>query len=81
MNHNLAMPWTDGCSPPFKSELVFYSAQCEDLVFPSTDSITLTCQAGRRSVGLRWTLARNMRRWARAGGAPMALGGDSLWPS
>ena len=60
MNHNLATPWADECSPPAKPELAFYSTAAEDLLFAGGGPIVLTCQAGRRSVALRWTLARNL---------------------
>lgn len=66
MNLNLAMPYGDTCSPPQTPDLVFYSPQSEDMLFePSMlskrrPSIEIDCQAGLRSVGMTWTLHRNM---------------------
>jgi len=60
MNHNLACPWGGGCSPPQTPFLSFHSPQSDDLLFASGDTIDLRCQAGLRSVALRWTLHRNM---------------------
>ena len=60
MNLNLACPWSDTCSPPQTPYLTFHSPQSENLLFVSGDTIELRCQSGLRSVGLRWTLHRNM---------------------
>lgn len=60
MEHNLAIPWGDRCSPPQNPLLSFHSRQADDLLFASGARIELVCQAGLRSVGLRWTLHRNM---------------------
>ncbi len=60
MNLNLACPWSDTCSPPQMPYLSFRSPQSENLLFAAGDTIELQCQAGLRSVGLRWTLHRNM---------------------
>ena len=60
MNLNLACPWSDTCSPPQTPYLSFHSPQSENLLIGSGDSVELYCQAGLRSVGLRWTLHRNM---------------------
>jgi cephalosporin-C deacetylase len=60
MNVNLAVPYGMKCSPPQKPELVFFSPQSEDLLFEQETEIDVRCQAGVRSVGLQWTLARNM---------------------
>ncbi len=59
MNHNLARPHGISCSPPQKPELAFYSLQSDELRFDSGEMIEIRCQAGLRSVGLSWTLARN----------------------
>ncbi len=60
MNLNLAMPWGDKSSPPQKPELAFYSHQSEDLLFTDPKTVEIYCQAGLRSVGLTWSLHRNM---------------------
>jgi len=66
MNLNLALPWDDKCSPPQTPFLAFYSPQSADLLFDPTmlgagqSSLTFICQAGLRSVGMTWTLHRNM---------------------
>ena len=56
MTMNLAMPWSDRCSPPQSPYLVFDSPQSDDLLFDTGDQLELRCQAGLRSVALRWTL-------------------------
>jgi cephalosporin-C deacetylase-like acetyl esterase len=66
MNLNLALPWDDKCSPPQTPFLVFYSPQSPALLFspatcgPGQSSLEIICQAGLRSVGMTWTLHRNM---------------------
>jgi cephalosporin-C deacetylase-like acetyl esterase len=60
MNLNLACPWGDACSPPQTPYLSFHGTGSEDLLFTSGRKIELVCQAGLRSVALRWTLHRNM---------------------
>jgi len=60
MNLNLAMPWGDACSPPQTPYLSFHSPQSDNLLFATGDTIELQCQAGLRSLGLRWTLHRNV---------------------
>ncbi|MDQ2800405.1 MAG: acetylxylan esterase, partial [Armatimonadota bacterium] len=66
MNVNLALPYDDTCSGPQTPYLAFYSPQSRDLLFrpavlPSkTAPIEIFCQAGLRSVGMTWTLHRNM---------------------
>ncbi len=60
MNHNLAVPFGDKCSPPQKPELAFYSRQSADMLFKDVKEIEIFCQAGLRSVGMEWTLHRNM---------------------
>jgi cephalosporin-C deacetylase-like acetyl esterase len=59
MNHNLVRAHGTSCSPPQKPELVFYSLGSDDLLFDSGEELEIRCQAGLRSVGLEWTLARN----------------------
>ena len=73
MNLNLACPWSDTCSPPQTPYLVFHSPQNENLIFVSGDTVELVCQAGLRSVGLRWTLHRNMILKPFRSGEPEAL--------
>lgn len=60
MNHNLAWPWGDNCSPPQTPFLAFYTSQSEDMMFDKGKEIDITCQAGLRSVGMKWSLHRNM---------------------
>jgi len=60
MNLNLSMPYGQKCAPPQTPELVFYSHQSENLIFAGGQKIEITCQAGVRSVGLAWSLHRNM---------------------
>ena len=60
MNHNLARPWSDGCSPPQTPYLGFRSRHSDNMLFASGERIEIVCQAGLRSVALRWTLHRNM---------------------
>jgi cephalosporin-C deacetylase-like acetyl esterase len=60
MNHNLAVPWGDKCSPPQTPYLSFHSPQSDDLLFDSGDKIEIVCQSGLRAVGLKWSLHRNM---------------------
>ncbi|XHR27134.1 MAG: acetylxylan esterase [Chthoniobacteraceae bacterium] len=60
MNSNLALPWSDKCSPPQIPELAFYSPQSETLLFEKNEPIEIFCQSGVRSVGLVWSLHRNM---------------------
>jgi len=59
MNLNLAMPWGDGCSRPQIPYLSFRSPHSEDMLFNSGEMIEIVCQAGLRSVALKWTLHRN----------------------
>ncbi len=73
MNLNLASPFGDVCSPPQTPYLSFRSPQSANLLFDSGDAIELQCQAGLRSVGLRWTLHRNMVRKPFREGAAEAL--------
>ena len=66
MNLNVACPWNDKCSPPQTPYLAFYSPQAADMLFdpaalpPGQSSLEFLCQAGVRSVGMTWTLHRNM---------------------
>jgi cephalosporin-C deacetylase-like acetyl esterase len=60
MNLNLAMPYGEKCSPPQKPELAFYSKQSDDMLFAKEKEIEIYCQAGLRSVGMKWALSRNM---------------------
>ena len=60
MNHNLARPWGDTCSRPQTPFLTFYSRQSDNMMFNKGKEIKITCQAGLRSVGLKWSLHRNM---------------------
>ena len=66
MNLNLALPWDDKCSPPQTPFLAFYSPQSATLLFdpatlkPGPSPLEIICQAGLRSVGMTWTLHRNM---------------------
>ena len=60
MNLNLATPWGEKCSPPQKPELAFYSKQSDDMLFGNEKEIEIYCQAGLRSVGMKWKLSRNM---------------------
>lgn len=60
MNHNLNVPWGDRCSPPQTPYMTFYSHDTETLIFDKGSKIEIYCQAGLRSVGLTWTLHRNM---------------------
>ncbi|MGA2618841.1 MAG: acetylxylan esterase [Thermoguttaceae bacterium] len=66
MNHNLVWPWNDKCSPPQTAYLAFHSPQSADMLFDRASlgsgqsSLEFVCQAGLRSVGLTWTLHRNM---------------------
>lgn len=73
MNLNLAMPWGDGCSPPQTPYLSFRSPQSDNLLFANGDSLEILCQAGLRSVGLKWTLHRNMIAKPFRGGTAEAL--------
>ena len=66
MNLNLAVPWNDKCSPPQTPFLAFYSPQSAEMLFtpqilgPREQSLEFICQAGLRSVGMTWSLHRNM---------------------
>jgi len=60
MNHNLARPYGDGCSPPQTPYLSFHSPQSDTLLFDEGDTIEIRCQAGLRSAGLTWNLHRNL---------------------
>ncbi len=60
MNLNMAVPWGDTCSPPQNPYLSFYSADSENMLFTRGKVINIICQSGLRSVGLRWSLHRNM---------------------
>jgi cephalosporin-C deacetylase len=60
MEINLAMPWSSTPSGPHDARLVFYSEQSDDLLFTDQKEIVIHCRAGLRSVGLSWTLARNL---------------------
>lgn len=73
MNMNLAAPCGDVCSAPQTPYLSFHSPQRSDLLFVSGDMIELQCQAGLRSVGLRWTLHRNLVEAPFRAGAAEAL--------
>lgn len=59
MTHNLACAWNDACSPPQTAFLSFHSPQSDTLMFDRGRQIELRCQAGLRSVGLKWKLHRN----------------------
>ncbi len=76
MNHNLAAPWGDGCSPPQTPYLAFHSPQSDNLLFVDGESIEVRCQAGLRSVALTWTLHRNMLRKSFREGVAEALPGN-----
>lgn len=76
MNHNLASPWTDECSPPQTPYLSFHCPNNDTLLFTSGDTIEVRCQAGLRSVGLRWTLHRNAVEKAFRAGQAEALPGN-----
>lgn len=60
MNHNLAWPWADKCSPPQTPVLAFYNRTNENMLFTDQAEIVIYCQAGLRSVAMNWTLHRNM---------------------
>ena len=60
MEHNLAGPWGDRCSPPQTPLLSFRSPQSEDMLFAEGATIEIVCQSGLRSVALTWSLHRNM---------------------
>ena len=60
MNSNVPVPWGDKCSPPQTPELAFYSHQSDTLLFEKPEPIEIFCQGGLRSVGLTWSLHRNM---------------------
>ena len=66
MNLNLAVPWSDKCSPPQTPYLAFYSPQSADMLFSPEmlglrqSSLEFLCQAGLRSVSMTWSLHRNM---------------------
>ena len=60
MEHNLAAPWGDRCSPPLTPLLSFRSPQSEDMLFAEGATIEIVCQSGLRSVALTWSLHRNM---------------------
>lgn len=76
MNHNLALPWSDGCSSPQTPYLAFYSPQSAEMLFTSGDSIEIICQAGLRAVGLRWSLHRNTLKLPFREGTAEALSGN-----
>jgi cephalosporin-C deacetylase len=76
MNLNLAVPWGDGNSPPLTPYLAFSSPQSENMLFTDGDSIAIVCQAGLRSVGLRWSLHRNAIQKPFREGVAEALPGD-----
>jgi cephalosporin-C deacetylase-like acetyl esterase len=57
---NVACPWDDVASGPQTPYLAFHSAQSPDLLFASGETIEILCQAGLRSVALRWSLHRNL---------------------
>jgi cephalosporin-C deacetylase len=60
MTMNLEMKWDDACSSPQTPFLCFYSPQRDTQLFDGESVIELRCQAGLRSVGLKWTLHRNL---------------------
>lgn len=66
MNMNLAMPYSDNCSPPQTPYLSFYSPQSADLLFDRASlgrghtTLEFICQAGLRASDLKWALSRNM---------------------
>ncbi len=66
MNLNLVCPWNDKCSSPQTAYLAFHSPQSADMLFDRASlraeqsSLEFVCQAGLRTVGLTWTLHRNM---------------------
>jgi len=60
MEHNLAAPCGDRCSPPLTPLLSFRSPQSEDMLFANGATIEIVCQSGLRSVALTWRLHRNM---------------------
>jgi cephalosporin-C deacetylase-like acetyl esterase/lysophospholipase L1-like esterase len=76
MNLNLALPWGDGNSPPQTPYLAFSSPQSDTLLFTDGASIRIDCQAGLRSVALRWTLHRNAIQKPFRQGVAEALPGD-----
>lgn len=59
MNHNLAVPWSEKCSPPQRPEFAFYSRHSEDFLFPQQKHIEIICQCGVRSVAMTWSLTRD----------------------
>jgi len=73
MNVNLAWPWGDGCSPPQTPYLAFYSHQSAGMLFSNEKDIEITCQAGLRSVGMKWSLHRNMLKKSFLAGEADAL--------
>ena len=62
----LVVPWDDKCSPPQTPYLAFHSPQSAIMLFdpttlvPGHSSLEFICQSGLRSVGMTWTLHRNM---------------------
>jgi hypothetical protein len=60
MEHNLALPFADRCSPPLNPFISFRSAQSDTLMFSDGARIDLVCQVNLRATGLRWTLHRNL---------------------
>jgi cephalosporin-C deacetylase-like acetyl esterase len=60
LESNVWGPYASKPSPPQKAELYFYSPTSDSLLFDKQKEIVLYCHAGLRSVGLRWTVARNM---------------------
>lgn len=57
--HNLAAAWGTKPSPPFNPLLTFSSPMNDDMLFDAGEGIRIMAQAGARSLGLRWELARN----------------------
>lgn len=60
LEHNLAVPWGDRCSPPMNPFISFRSPQSEDMLFSSGTRIDIICQVNLRASAVRWTLHRNM---------------------
>ena len=76
MTMNLAVPWSDRCSPPQTPYLSFASPQSDTLLFDTGDQLELRCQAGLRSVALRWTLHGNQIETPFRKGTAEALPGN-----
>lgn len=76
MNLNLACPWGDECAPPQTPYLAFYSRQSETMMFRKGEEVTITCQAGLRVVGAKWSLHHNQVEKAFLSGEAAILPGN-----